>query len=160
MKKETLAKWIAVVALGIATLYVYHPRLRNSGIHLGNFESFNLAQALVEHRGFSDPFEPMRTGPSAHLAPLYPAYLAAIMSVTGSAALSANVLVWSAALMLTAQLMLFPHWRNRLGSASGRDWFRRWYGLRREFLPSFCGSPRWPRWWWWGLSFSSASRLA
>ena len=115
MSTKTLINWIAIVSLGILTLYVYHPRYRNSGISLENFESFNLAQSLVEHRGFSDPFEPLRTGPSAHLAPLYPAYLALIMAVFGTGPMAANVLVWSAALTLTAQLMLLPPLAESLG---------------------------------------------
>lgn len=115
MKTKALIKWVVVIVLGVVTLSIYHPRSRNSRISLGNFESFNLAQALVEHRGFSDPFEPMHTGPSAHLAPFYPAYLALIMSVFGNGPVSATVLVWSAALMLAAQLMLLPRLAESLG---------------------------------------------
>jgi hypothetical protein len=115
MSTKALINWFAVISVGIFTLYIYHPRYRNSGISLRNFESFNLAQSLVEHRGFSDPFEPLRTGPSAHLAPLYPAYLALIMTVFGNGPMAANVLVWSAALMLAAQLMLLPPLADCLG---------------------------------------------
>jgi len=78
----TVLRWIAVVGLGLATAYIYRPKYStNSAINVRGYESFALAESIVEHHSFSDPFMAAPTGPSAHLGPLYPAYLALILTV-------------------------------------------------------------------------------
>src|SRR3954469_26052683 len=57
--------------------------------HLGG-EYFNIAQAIVDGRGFSDPFGEA-TGPTAWMPPLYPALLACILWAVRSRALVAAV---------------------------------------------------------------------
>lgn len=108
-------RWTAVVLLGIVSLAAYRPRLHHTGIHIFGFESFAVAESLVEHRGFSDPFMPLATGPSAHLPPLFPAYLALVISVFGNGTVAANIIVWTPVLLLIIQLMLLPLLAQRLG---------------------------------------------
>jgi hypothetical protein len=108
MKKIALARWIAVIVLGILCVYVYRPRSQHSQIEVRGFESFALAESLAQHHGFSDPFQTLPTGPSAHLPPLYPAYLALVMMAFGSGAAGASVIIWTAALLLALQFMMFP----------------------------------------------------
>ena len=55
--------------------------------HLGA-EYFNIARALLDGRGFADPFGEA-TGPTAWMPPLYPALLAAIMAVVRERPLAA-----------------------------------------------------------------------
>ncbi len=63
MRRTELAKWIAVIALGSVTIWAYHPRYKHSSINVRGFETFALAESIAEHRGFSDPFQTLRTGP-------------------------------------------------------------------------------------------------
>ncbi|HVO82435.1 MAG TPA: hypothetical protein VMT28_17025 [Terriglobales bacterium] len=115
MSRTTLTKWIAVIALGVVTVWVYHPRYRNHDINVRGFESSALARSIAEGRGFSDPFQTLPTGPSAHLAPLYPAYLALILTLFGNGPMAGDVLVWASLLTLAIQLMLFPTLAKHLG---------------------------------------------
>ena len=62
--------------------------------HLGG-ENYNIARALADGRGFSDPFGE-RTGPTAWMPPLLPGLMALILIVTQSrAALATTVFVLS-----------------------------------------------------------------
>jgi hypothetical protein len=73
--------------------------------HLGA-ENFRIARALVDGRGFSDPFgEP--TGPTAWVPPLYPALLAALLLVlkTKSAVAMVIVAITNATLILSGTVL-------------------------------------------------------
>jgi hypothetical protein len=59
--------------------------------HLGG-EYFNIAQALVDGRGFSDPFGEA-TGPTAWMPPLYPGLLALLLFLTKSRVVVAAVIL-------------------------------------------------------------------
>lgn len=47
------------------------------------FETLNVAKSLAETGSFSNPFTAAPTGPTAHLAPLFPALLAALIRLLG-----------------------------------------------------------------------------
>jgi hypothetical protein len=47
------------------------------------YESFRIATSLVERHAFADPFPPLATGPTAHLAPVYPAIMAVSIALLG-----------------------------------------------------------------------------
>src|ERR1700742_4935239 len=81
MNARTLLKLIAVMLLGLLTIFVYHPRFKRHSVRVAGFESAALAQSIADHGEFSNPFYSLNTGPSAHLAPLYPAYLALFIKV-------------------------------------------------------------------------------
>jgi len=52
--------------------------------HLGaGFEIVETARNLAEHGTFANPFSILPTGPSAHCAPLYPAFLALLIRIFG-----------------------------------------------------------------------------
>src|ERR1035437_8037997 len=84
MRAENLLRWIAVVALGAVTVFVYRPTYddTNSGIDLN--------------------------GPSAHTGPFYPAYLALIIRLFGHWSTAVGVILWAAALILAVQLTMLP----------------------------------------------------
>ena len=69
--------------------------------HLGG-EYFNIAQALVDGRGFSDPFGG-QTGPTAWMPPLFPCLLALMLALLQDKSLvaSAVVLLTNVALVVT-----------------------------------------------------------
>jgi len=115
MRMADLSKWIAILLLGVVSLYVFRPRAHSAALDVRGFETFALARSLAEHRGFSDPFQAASTGPSAHIGPLYPAYVALIMRLFGTGALGARVLAWLTLLILILQLMLLPVLAQQLG---------------------------------------------
>jgi hypothetical protein len=67
--------------------------------HLGG-EYFNIAQAIVDGRGFADPFGEA-TGPTAWMPPLFPAILALLLVVTKSRIVVAAVVVTLTSLSIT-----------------------------------------------------------
>ena len=115
MRMVKLSKWVAVLVLGIVSLYVFRPRSHRQTLDMRGFEPFALAQSLVEHRGFSDPFQTAPTGPSAHVAPLYPAYLALIMKLFGTGVMGVRAVAWMTVLILVLQLMLLPVLARQMG---------------------------------------------
>src|SRR5580704_4415893 len=46
-------------------------------------ESFRLAHSLYETGKFSNPFAALDTGPSAHLSPVFPSFVAMLMKLFG-----------------------------------------------------------------------------
>ena len=104
-----LLRLIAVIGLAVTALLLYRPRYSaDSQVHLQGYELFAVAESLVEHHSFSDPFAPLPTGPSAHVGPLYPAYLALVFTVLGHGSASVAVLMWTASLLFTLQVALLP----------------------------------------------------
>ena len=97
----------------LATLYqyraVYAPyrRLCRFG-----YESLELACSLASGKGFADPFTPLATGPSAHIAPAFPFLAAQVIRIYGDGPTGAVALQWVAAVALALQLSFFP-WLTR-----------------------------------------------
>lgn len=79
----------------------------------GASESWHLAQNLYRSGQFANPFATLDTGPSAHLSPVFPAFLAMMMKVFG--AKSASISALAAALVLSFQLALYPAFSKILG---------------------------------------------
>jgi hypothetical protein len=50
----------------------------------GGFETLAIARNLAEHGEFANPFSILPTGPTAHTAPLYPAFLALLIWIFGN----------------------------------------------------------------------------
>lgn len=48
------------------------------------FETLAVARNLAEHGQFANPFRPRLTGPTAHVAPIYPAFLALLIWIFGN----------------------------------------------------------------------------
>jgi hypothetical protein len=87
LKKAALSLWlILAVALGARALFAWNqarhvpPRILAT-VSFAQ-ETGNIAQALAQGRGFSDPYR-QHTGPTAWLAPIYPLLLAGIFRVFG-----------------------------------------------------------------------------
>jgi hypothetical protein len=81
-------------------------------------ESFRLAYSLYEHGRFANPFLAADTGPSAHLAPVFPAFLAGIMFLFGTKSVGFYVLQFASIFVLALQLSLYPVFARALGMGS------------------------------------------
>lgn len=78
-------------------------------------EPYGLARNLYHTGKFANPFPFLQTGPSAHLSPVFPAFLALLMKVFGEKSLGFYAIQLSAALILSLQLALFPVFSQMLG---------------------------------------------
>lgn len=116
MRNANLLRRIAILGLGVATVYIYLPTYSTSSrAFVSGVESFALAESIVNHHSFSDPFEALPTGPSAHMGPLFPVYLALIIRVFGQGSAAVGVIMWVASLTLAVQLMMLPLLAKHLG---------------------------------------------
>ncbi|MBV9671874.1 MAG: glycosyltransferase family 39 protein, partial [Verrucomicrobia bacterium] len=78
-------------------------------------ESFRLARSIVEKGDFANPFVALDTGPSAHMGPVFPAFLALLIRLFGDGTGGMYAIKLSAAIVLSLQLALFPLFSRTLG---------------------------------------------
>ena len=71
-------------------------------------EASRLAHSLYDEGTFANPFASLDTDPSAHLAPVFPAFLALLMKVFGDLSTGAYAIKLAAVLILSLQLALYP----------------------------------------------------
>jgi len=98
----------ALIAYPVA--YHSESRLRDTA-----FESLAVACSLADHGTFADPFYALKTGPTAHLAPAYPAFLGMLVYHFGDGPRGAFALQWCATVFMGLQLALFPWAALRMG---------------------------------------------
>ncbi len=96
------------------TLWCYRKPYQPHEVCGTGYESLQLACSLAETGKFSDPFEVLATGPSAHLAPLFPAYVSLLVRFFGRETY-AVALAWSAVAIIGLQLALFPFLSRHFG---------------------------------------------
>jgi len=120
-----LAAGLAVFLLGLLR---YWPEMNAASATPVGPETWNLAHHLRQYGEFADPFMTMATGPSAHLAPAFPAFLAALTWLFGTHAAGAFAFHAAAALAASALLGALP-----------------WAGLRLGFglIPGLLASAAW-----------------
>jgi hypothetical protein len=70
---------------------------------------------LHERGQFANPFYLLDTGPSAHLSPAFPVFMALVINTFGEKAAGAFALKLLAALIVAIQVALFPSFSSRLG---------------------------------------------
>lgn len=78
------------------------------------FEPLAVARSLVAGEGFANPYWPLRTGPTAHVAPVYPAIVAGAIYLFGSQAAATMPLFLLHLLMHGLQFALLPWLAARL----------------------------------------------
>lgn len=103
------------VLIFIAALYRYWPMPAAIGPCGTGYESLELACSLAHKGAFADPFTPLPTGPSAHVAPLFPALVSGLVKWFGDGPAASNAVQWMATLTLALQLSLWPWAARRLG---------------------------------------------
>ena len=114
--RRTSARWLIAILIFCATLIRYyeprHPTRHLCGI---GYESLELGCSLAKKGTFSDPFRFLDSGPSAHVAPAFPAAIALIIRIFGDQADGAYAVQWAGALLLALQLSFWPFLSQRLG---------------------------------------------
>lgn len=78
-------------------------------------ESVRLARNLAERGEFSNPFVPLETGPSAHTAPAFPAFVAVLIRTFGEGSRGMYALKLAALILMCSQIALFPVVSGALG---------------------------------------------
>jgi hypothetical protein len=78
-------------------------------------ESFRLARSIAETGQFANPFAALNTGPSAHMGPAFPAFVAFLIRVFGDGSAGMYAIKFSAVILLAVQLALFPFFSRALG---------------------------------------------
>ena len=109
VSRSGLIPVLLFIAAFIATSFQY------PAVRLGTgFETLAIARNLAAHGQFANPLSPRLTGPTAHSAPIYPAFLALLIWIFGdsvSFALAADVVAMAVhalhAALLPAVSMLF-----------------------------------------------------
>ncbi len=87
MGKFKLWCWVTGIGLFAATMLLYQVHWNRFATQTNSgFESIALADSLATRGTYSDPFKPLATGPSAHVAPAYPALVALLMKLFGAGA--------------------------------------------------------------------------
>ena len=71
-------------------------------------EAWCIAHSIVASGRFANPFIPMKTGPSAHLAPLFPIFLGSIVKVFGQGGLAVWIYQWGAAVAVILLVAALP----------------------------------------------------
>jgi uncharacterized membrane protein len=80
-------------------------------------EAVRLGFSVYKHGNFSNPFQTLDTGPSAHTAPGFPVLVAVIYRVFGDGAKGAYALEMTEALVVLAQIALLPFVMRALGTS-------------------------------------------
>lgn len=92
--------------------------LPGSGFGRG-FETVSIARALARTGRFADPYDPLRTGLTAHTAPLYPAYLSLLIRIAGDGQALAFLAVIVSGISFGLFLAMWPAFAERaLGNRS------------------------------------------
>ena len=110
MQPSALIKVAVILLLAVTTLVLYPVPNQVRVMPLGQmgYESLSIAESLATGKGFADPFREIETGPSAHLAPAFPAFLAMIIKNTSS---DESAMIWMvrfSTLMVLLQVCLLP----------------------------------------------------
>jgi hypothetical protein len=74
---------VLLFVLGAASALFYIPLFGHSAAGRG-FEPIVIARAIAEGKGFSNPYGPLETGPTAHSPPVYPLLVAGLMKTAGT----------------------------------------------------------------------------
>ncbi len=130
--------WALGILIFSATIFVYQPVLQ-PGHHLAGsgFESLELGSSIALRGRFADPFFPLPTGPSAHLAPGYPLIVALIIKLFGVGAYGDYALLWLTTIVVGVQLALLPFLADyvTLGPLTGAIAASAWLVAKFSLLP-------------------------
>jgi hypothetical protein len=115
MKNNRRLRWLTSAIVFVGALYRYWP-LSSSVRPCGTtYESLALACSLAKDASFSNPFATVSSGPSAHLAPLFPWLVSILIRWFGDGPAATNALQWMGALVTAGQLSLWPWFAETLG---------------------------------------------
>ena len=106
---------LACIALFLTALSRYSVSYVSSDSVPREPETFRLAHSLYKTGKFANPFAALDTGPSAHLSPVFPSFLALLMKVFGDGSTGIYAIRLAAALILSLELALYPVFSRMLG---------------------------------------------
>jgi len=108
-----LAVGLILFVFSLARYWIsYDP---NSVVGLNNTETWHLANSLRTTGHFANPFGALDTGPSAHLAPAFPSFLALMTRLFGVHSVGAYAFNFTAVLAMSFLLGLLPLVSRLLG---------------------------------------------
>lgn len=113
-RAQALVALACVVLFGVSLMRYWVSYDPTDTVPLGQ-ESFRLARNLAGKGQFANPFGALETGPSAHLAPGYPAFLALLIRLFGYQSGGIYAIKLSAAVLVSLQIALFPVFSRALG---------------------------------------------
>jgi hypothetical protein len=109
-------RWaLASSALFLACMFRYWVSYDPNASVVRTQESASIAFNFIESHQFANPFYLLNTGPSAHLAPAFPIFMALVFKTFGVHAAGAFALQLMAVLTVSIQVALFPFFSSRLG---------------------------------------------
>jgi hypothetical protein len=115
MNKNLRLRILLAALVFVIAFYRYRPVASDlSPCNIG-YESLNVGCSIASSGTFSNPFTVLPTGPSAHLAPLFPWMISLLVKRFGDQPTVLYWLEWMAALTLAFQLSLWPWVAMRLG---------------------------------------------
>jgi hypothetical protein len=115
MNKNQRLRILLTALIFVVAFYRYRPEdapLAPCGL---GFEPLTLGCSLASTGTFSSPFAVLPTGPTAHLAPLFPWIVSLVVKRFGNEPVAMRTLEWLAALMLAFQISLWPWISKRMG---------------------------------------------
>lgn len=115
MEKNPRLRFLVVGIIFVGALYRYWPIATALGSCGIGYESLQIACSLAHNSSFSDPFSVLPTGPSAHLAPLFPWLVSVLIRRFGEGSTALNALQWMGTLVIAVQLSLWPLVAESLG---------------------------------------------
>ena len=129
--------WVAILLLGAYRCFSYIRYDPHKPAPLTE-EAVRLGHSLYQHGDFSNPFQTLDTGPSAHTSPGFPVLVAAIYRLTGDGANGRYALQMTEATVVLIQIALLPIVMWSLGTSL-------FAGLLAGFLAAL-GVRRAPTW--------------
>src|SRR5215469_14930119 len=78
-------------------------------------EPLHVAKSLLSGDGFSNPYAPLATGPTAHIAPIFPALQFVILRFFGTGALGWLFIRALAGIAFVVELALLPWFAQEVG---------------------------------------------
>jgi len=106
---------LACIVLFLVSLWRYWLSYDPSASVPHSPETYLLARSLYDTYKFANPFAPLATGPSAHLSPVMPAFLALLMKLFGDNSTGIYAIKLAARLILSLSLALYPMFSRILG---------------------------------------------
>ena len=111
---------IAVVVIFAAAIYRWAPRYDPIGaVPNTGYESLNVAYSLAHNQGFANPFKILQSGPTAHLAPIFPFFLSILVRLFGDGSRTLYIVDWAGIAAFALQLALWPLLARRLSMGFG-----------------------------------------
>jgi hypothetical protein len=103
-------QWILLISLllFVVTLWRYWVPFDPHAFVPRDPESARSAWSLYEHGALANPFCALDTGPSSHLSPVFPTFLALIMKLFGVGSVGMYAIILASIIVLSIELALFP----------------------------------------------------